>query len=69
MKSRGIKVIKRDALPDPPPALGPAELLAQQQKDEAVENRGMADTVKDWIDERRENDRIEDAEANRRFES
>jgi hypothetical protein len=69
MTRREIKVIKRNSVPGPPPLPGPAELLIQQQKDGAVEKRGMTDAVKNWISERRENSRIEDAEANRRFES
>lgn len=68
MKRHDIKIIKRDAVPIPPPVHGPAELRIQLQKDEIVEKRGMADTVKNWISERRENRGIEDAEANRRFE-
>jgi len=69
MRKHPIKVIKRDVVPVPLPVPSADELLIEQQKVKDTEERGMADTVKNWISERRENSRAEDEDANRRFDS
>lgn len=56
MTTRKIKLVKRDA-PRPEPAA--------VEKPPADPERGIKNTVKDWITERRENSRQEQASINR----
>ena len=58
MSKRKIKVVKRDA---PVP-----EAAAEPEPPENTE-RGMSNTVKDWIDERRKNSQAETASNARKF--
>jgi len=59
MTRRKIKVVKRDApaKPEPPPEPKPA----------TDPERGMTNTVKDWISERRENKEAETVSNARKF--
>ena len=63
MKKRVIKVIKPGAETAPPPAPTTKEILIQEEKDKAEDDREMAGAVKNWITERRENSRVEDLDA------
>jgi hypothetical protein len=56
MIKRKIKIMKRDA---------PAPEPAAVSKPQVDPNRGMTNTVKDWISERRENSRHEKASNDR----
>ena len=58
MTNRKIKVVKRDA-PAPEPAV---ELKSPENHE-----RGMTNTVKDWIVERRENRQADSAANARKF--
>jgi len=58
MTTRKIKVVKRDA--------AALEIKVEPKKPENTE-RGMTNTVKDWIDERRENRQAESASNARKF--
>jgi hypothetical protein len=63
MTKRKIKVIKRDAEPEPvvPPTAEENDI--QRQKDEADDHKEMVAAVEDWISERRENKKVEDQVA------
>ena len=58
MTTRKIKVVKRDA--------AALEIKVEPKRPENTE-RGMTNTVKDWIDERRENSQAESASNARTF--
>ncbi|MGH7783928.1 MAG: hypothetical protein ACREO5_08850 [Candidatus Binatia bacterium] len=64
MTKRIIKIIKRDAEEQRPPAPTTEEILVQQQKDDADEKRDMTKAVKNWISERRENSKAEEIHSN-----
>jgi hypothetical protein len=65
MKKRTIKVVKRDQEnAQPEPILSAEEILVQQQKDAADEDRDMTKAVKNWISERRENSQVEESYSN-----
>ena len=62
MKKRDIKVIKRiEGGPKVPPA-GKAKVKEKEEK-----RPGVADTVKGWITERRENNEAEDRSRRKKF--
>ena len=64
MKKRDIRVIKRDAEDINAPSVPTAEqVLIQEQKDKAEDNRGLALTVKTWITDRRESSEAERLDA------
>ena len=58
-KRRAIKIIKREAECEAPPAPTADEIMMRQQKDEADGDRDMTKAVKNWINERRENSEAE----------
>ena len=64
MTKRPIKIIKRETGSVPPAALTADEILMQQQKDDAGDERDMKKVVKNWISERRENSRAEEVYSN-----
>jgi hypothetical protein len=64
MKKRDIRVIKRDAEDINAPSAPTAEqVLIQEQKDKAEDNRGLAQIVKTWITDRRESSEAERLDA------
>lgn len=68
MKKRNIKVIKRDAEPEPPAPLTDEEILAKQEKDDATIERDMTGVVNGWISERKENRDAEKLDDERQFD-
>jgi hypothetical protein len=67
MSKRPIKVIKRESDGVAPPAPTADQILMQQQKDVAGEERDMKKAVKNWISERRENSKAEEVYSNRQL--
>jgi len=67
VKKRNIKVIKRDAEPEPPASLTDEEILAKQEKDDATIERDMTGVVNGWISERKENRDAEKLDDERQF--
>ena len=63
MKKRVIKIVKRDAIDAPLPEPTADEILVQQQKEDAEDDRDMATTVTGWIKERRKNNVAEEKDA------
>ena len=63
MKKRDIKVIKRDAEDATPLPPTTEQVVLQEKKDKADDDRGLALTVKAWISDRRENSEAERIDA------
>jgi len=59
MTKRKIKVVKRDAPAEPEPTPEPKALIDPE--------RGMTNTVKNWVTERRENKEAESVSNARQF--
>ena len=68
MKKRNIKVIKRDAEPEPPAPPTDEEILAKQEKDDATIERDMTGVVSGWISERKEKRDAEKLNDERQFD-
>lgn len=67
MSKRPIKIIKRESEGIAPPAPTADEILMQQLKDNADDERDITKAVKNWISERRENSKAEEVYSNRQL--